>query len=119
MTIIRNDATPAGQLIVEYLGGGFWTASIGGQEIVKSTVLADRKDGNGAGVEGRLNGKPVFIRVAAALIDANKDAMAATDAARDARLNEIARAAAPIHAARARHNAVSNEGGYGYNPYGN
>lgn len=117
MAIIRDTETPAGRLIVEYLGDALWTASIGGTVVAKATILHDRKDGNGAGVEGMLNGKPVFIRVAAE-IAAKQAEMAATDKARSERMAQIAREAAPIHAARRAYNMVQNEGAEGYNPFG-
>lgn len=116
-TIIRDENTPAGRLVVEYLGDGFFTASIGGTVIVDSTVLWDRKDGHGAGVEGRLNGKPVFIRVAAQVSE-KKAEMDATDQRRAAELAQIARDAAPVHAARRAYNNLYNEGFAGYNPHG-
>ena len=118
MAIIRDTETPAGRLIVEYLGDALWTASIGGTVVAKATILHDRKDGNGAGVEGMLNGKPVFIRVGAEVIAAKKAEMDATDKARSERMAQIARDAAPIHAARRAYNNAQNEGAEGYNPFG-
>ena len=117
MTIIRDTETPAGRLVVEYLGDGLFSASIGGIVVAQSTILHDRKDGNGAGVEGKLNGKPVFIRVAAE-VAAKKAEMDATDKGRSERMAQIARDAAPVHAARRAYNNAQNEGREGYNPHG-